>query len=378
MRIAIEAQRIFRFDKHGMDYAALGLIKALDRLDDENEYYIITAPGKDNLCLEESPKISIIELKCPTYPLWEQVALPLAVKRLRADLLHCTSNTAPLCCPIPLVLTLHDIIYLGENRTQGMSSYQQMGWKYRRFIVPKLINRCNHIVTVSENEEENIANRFPKLKKDISVIYNGYNTDYHPMKEYSSITSKYTREQSYLLFLGNTDPRKNLRGVLHSYSYYLKKSTHKLKLLITGMKEEHINSILLSERLIELKQFLILTDYIPTADLPALFNGAYTLLYPSLQEGFGIPILEAMACGTPVITSNTSAMPEVAGNSELLVDPMEPDMIADAILRLEEDQAFYDSQVAYGLHRVKAFSWENTAKAYMDIYQEIYNEIRYH
>ena len=105
MKIAIEAQRIFRPDKHGMDFVALETIRELQKRNDGNEYYIIVAPGEDH-CLEESANLSIVEVACSTYPRWEQIALPLAVKRLGADLLHCTSNTAPLCCPVPLVLTL--------------------------------------------------------------------------------------------------------------------------------------------------------------------------------------------------------------------------------------------------------------------------------
>ena len=116
MKIAIEAQRIFRPDKHGMDFVALETIRELQKRNDGNEYYIIVAPGKDH-CLEESANLSIVEVACPTYPLWEQIALPLAVKRLGADLLHCTSNTAPLCCPVPLVLTLHDINLSGTPPT---------------------------------------------------------------------------------------------------------------------------------------------------------------------------------------------------------------------------------------------------------------------
>ena len=131
MKIAIEAQRIFRPDKHGMDFVALETIRELQKRNDGNEYYIIVAPGKDH-CLEESANLSIVEVACPTYPLWEQIALPLAVKRLGADLLHCTSNTAPLCCPVPLVLTLHDIIYLEPRQQRSPSLYQEMGRHYRR------------------------------------------------------------------------------------------------------------------------------------------------------------------------------------------------------------------------------------------------------
>ena len=123
MKIAIEAQRIFRPNKHGMDFVALETIRELQKMDHENEYFIFVSPGEDK-CLESSDNVHIIELKCPTYPLWEQVALPRAVKSIKPDLLHCTSNTAPLHCPVPLVLTLHDIIsvsytHLRAHETRG-------------------------------------------------------------------------------------------------------------------------------------------------------------------------------------------------------------------------------------------------------------------
>ena len=107
MKIAIEAHRIFRTNKHGMDFVALESIRELQKIDKENEYFIFVSPGEDH-CLEETSNTHIVEVKCPTYPLWEQVALPRAVAKIRPDLLHCTSNTAPIHCPVPLVLTLHD------------------------------------------------------------------------------------------------------------------------------------------------------------------------------------------------------------------------------------------------------------------------------
>ena len=138
MKIAIEAQRIFRKDKHGMDFVILETLKELQKRKDGNEYYVFVAPGEDR-CLEESENLHIIELRCPTYPLWEQIALPRAVRKLKADLLHCTSNTAPLWCPVPLVLTLHDIIYLEPRQHRSPSFYQEMGWHYRRLIVPRIL-----------------------------------------------------------------------------------------------------------------------------------------------------------------------------------------------------------------------------------------------
>ena len=167
MKIAIEAQRIFRPDKHGMDFVALETIRELQKRNDGNEYYIIVAPGKDH-CLEESANLSIVEVACPTYPLWEQIALPLAVKRLGADLLHCTSNTAPLCCPVPLVLTLHDIIYLEPRQQRSPSLYQEMGRHYRRLTVPRILKKCRKIITVS-HFPPTVSQPFTTATTDISV-----------------------------------------------------------------------------------------------------------------------------------------------------------------------------------------------------------------
>ena len=145
MKIAIEAQRIFRTNKHGMDFVALESIRELQKIDKENEYFIFVSPGEDH-CLEETSNTHIVEVKCPTYPLWEQVALPRAVAKIRPDLLHCTSNTAPIHCPVPLVLTLHDIIFLEPKQGGNTSWYQNMGWHYRRLVVPRILPKCKRII----------------------------------------------------------------------------------------------------------------------------------------------------------------------------------------------------------------------------------------
>lgn len=182
MRIAIEAQRIFRSNKHGMDFVALETIRELQKRNDGNEYYIIVAPGEDH-CLKESSNLTIVELKCPTYPLWEQVALPLKVKQLRVDLLHCTSNTAPIWCPVPLVLTLHDIIYLEPRQHRSSSLYQELGWYYRRLVVPCILKKCKRIITVSHFECDRIRQALNLPQDHIQAIYNGYNTHFQATTE---------------------------------------------------------------------------------------------------------------------------------------------------------------------------------------------------
>ena len=360
-----------------MDFVILEVLRELQKRDDGHQYDVYVAPGPD-LCLQTEGNLRVIELRCPTYPLWEQVALPRAVKHSDACLLHCTSNTAPLYSPVPLMITLHDIIYLRNKRPQGMSSYQRLGWCYRRWNVPRILSKCKRVITVSQTERQNILGYFPQLEQSVDVIPNGYSSCYRPlsMEQTDPIIQRYT-QAPFFLFLGNTDPRKNTLGVLQAYSSYLEQSTRKCQLIISGLTQEQIRFLLKQKQITHCLPHLICPGYIPSPDLPALYNRADAFLFPSFQEGFGIPILEAMACGTPVITSRTSAMPEVAGAVGLLVDPGQPQEIARALLRLETDEPFRQQQIAYGLERVKQFSWKNTAKHYIQLYESIFQTTPY-
>ena len=151
MKIAIEAQRIFRKNKHGMDFVALESIKELQKIDKKNQYYILVAPGEDK-CLKETGNFKIIEFGSTFYPCWEQFNLPRELKKIKPDILHCTSNTAPFFCSVPLILTLHDIIFLEPRGSKNKSLYQNLGWYYRKLIVPKILPKCNKIITVSSFE----------------------------------------------------------------------------------------------------------------------------------------------------------------------------------------------------------------------------------
>lgn len=370
MKIAIEAQRIFRKEKHGMDYVALETIRELQKIDQQNEYFILVSPG-DDVCLQESANMHIVTVNWPSYPLWEQIGLPLALKKIKPDLLHCTSNTAPVYGNIPLMLTLHDIIFLEKKQGKNQSMYQRLGRFYRKIIVPQILTKCKRIITVSHFECNRISHFLHIDKQLLVAVYNGYSQHFIPIRNAQAITARYIKNHPYLFFLGNTDPKKNTARVLQAYGIYLKKSSQPLPLLIADLKEEIIDEYLNREGLQEIKKMLYHPGYIPNTELPAVYSGASVFIYTSLRESFGIPILEAMVCGTPVITSTTSAMPEIAGPEGILVNPFEPEEIASALLHLEENAEFYQSQTAYGLERVRRFSWENTAREILNIYKEI-------
>ena len=370
MIIGIEAQRIFRTNKHGMDYVVLQEIKELQQMDTQNEYYVFVKPGEDR-CVESSRNVHIIEIACPTYPLWEQWALPRTAKRYGVELLHCTSNTAPIWCNIPLVLTLHDIIFLEPRDKQNHSVYQNMGWLYRRLDVPRILNKCRRIITVSNFEMENIIAKLQIPRERMAMIYNGYNEWFRPIDDVHDVYKKYIPEKGYFFFLGNTDPKKNTERTLVAYSKYLNQSTVRRKLLMADLDPDYLNGIIERNNIGNIRDNIVMPGYIVNSDLPYIYNNAFAFLYTSLRESFGIPLLEGMACGVPVITSNTSSMPEIGGRDAILVNPESSDDIADMMLKLENDQDFYQAKRAVGLERAKLFSWRKTAEQLLDLYQSI-------
>ena len=373
MRIGIEAQRIFRKNKHGMDYVVLQEILQLQKMDHENEYFVFVKPGPDR-CVKDSEHVHVIEIDTPSYPLWEQYALPKAAKKARVDLLHCTSNTAPIRCDIPLVLTLHDIIFLEPRDKQNKSLYQNMGWLYRRLVVPRILDKCRRIITVSNFELNNIVGKLNIPRQRMAMIYNGYNDWFHPLEDDKEVYKKYIPEKGFLFFLGNTDPKKNTERTLVAYSRYLERSNVKRPLLMADLDREYLNGIISRNHIENIREKIRMPGYIPNSDLPYIYNGAFAFLYTSLRESFGIPLLEAMACGTPVVTSNTSSMPEIGGQEAILVDPTRADDITNALIRLETDETFLQQQKSWGLRRAQLFSWRKTTEQLLELYQEVMRE----
>ncbi|MEI7676038.1 MAG: glycosyltransferase family 1 protein [Bacteroidales bacterium] len=374
MKIAIEAQRIFRPRKHGMDFVALEMIRELQKIDTVNEYRIYVKPDTDR-CLSETPNFKIVELPAFGYPMWEQWSLPRAVESWKPDILHCTSNTAPIFTSAKLVITLHDIIFLEkghEDGTKNKSFYQQMGKYYRKLVVPLVLKKATKIITVSRFEQKRITEALQLPADKLTAVYNGFSNYFYPREKDAHVTSKYGLPDRYFFFLGNTDPKKNTRRVLEAYSAYLKTSTAPAKLVIADLKEEFIShfDVWKDE---EFRKNIVLLGYVFNTDLPTIYSMADIFLYPSLRESFGIPILESMACGVPIITSNTSAMPEIAGNGALLIDPFDENDILEKILLLENKPEIVQKQREYGLSRVKLFSWRKTAEDVLLIYNSIMN-----
>ena len=380
MKIGIEGQRLYRQKKHGMDMVALELIKNLQTIDKKNEYVVFVKPDVDNTCIPAAPNFKIVELGGGPYPTWEQFALPRAAKNEGCDILHCTSNTGPIWSKVPLITILHDIIYLESVSLLKKSGtwYQKIGNMYRRWVVPPVVKRSKRVATVSNFEKERIKN-FMGLGDNLVAIYNGVGQHFKKITDESILKAakeKYKLPDNFMFFLGNTDPKKNTPNVLKAFADFNKKSKTKFKLVMLDYEENALKTILNDIGSPETRNDIHLTGYVVNTDLPAIINQCKVFLYPSLRESFGIPILEGMACGVPVITSNTSSMPEIAGDAAAIVDPFKPEEILAAIERILEDENFRNELCEKGIERAKLFSWKNMAAKYLELYEEVYAEIK--
>lgn len=369
MRIGIEAQRLFRKKKHGMDVVILELIKQLQIIDKSNDYFIYVKEDI-NPCIEETTNFKIRILPNRNYAFWEQVLLPKMAKKDKVDILHCTSNTGPLYYKGKIILTLHDIIYL-EKISFSKNAYQTFGNLYRRFIVPKVVAKCSNIITVSYFEKNNIEEYFSHMTTPVTVIYNGVSNVFRK-KDSISDPSEIALEnfpKDYILFLGNTAHKKNTVGLLKAYRMLLLNMGNVPTLVITDVDVSYIKQLLDKIDDNELLDNIYVCDYIPYSRMKTLYSNAKLFIYPSLRESFGMPILEAMASGTPVVTSNVTSMPEIAGDSAVLIDPYSPSSISLGMqLLLENKNSIVAKNIKLGYTQSLKFDWGDSAKKLIKIY----------
>jgi glycosyltransferase involved in cell wall biosynthesis len=373
MKIGIEVQRIFRPHKHGMDIVALELIRALQVIDSQNEYFIFVKADEDRTCLTETKNFHIIEVPGGNYVFWEQIMLPIYARKYRVDLLHCTSNTAPMVLSIPFVLTLHDVIFMEQTAGKNTSSnYQKFGNLYRKWLVPKIVGKCKSIVTISAVEKANIIKVLGLPTDAVTVVHNGVGGRFGT-KPSEEILQQVRRDlgltDDFFLFLGNVEPRKNVNNTVKAFVAFAE-NNKKIKLVITGIKASFVEEILSEIGKQSMLNRFVVAGFVAENVLLALYPQAKLFLYPSLREGFGLPILEAMAFGTPVLTSNISAMPEVAGDAAFLVNPYSVEEIAVGMKIAYENETLRKEKIALGYLRPNMFTWQNTAEKMLNIYQK--------
>ena len=375
MRIGIEAQRLFRRTKYGMDVVALEIINRLQKIDSENSYVIFVREGEDSECLKlTNPNFSLCAFSGKSYLDWEQVHLPKMASKFNLDLLHCTNNTLPLFTKIPIVLTLHDTIYMEkiEFFDKRIPVYQQFGNYYRKILAPWSVEKAKKIITVSDFEVNEIHRQFALPKGKVKRIHNGVAEDY---VRYGLHSDDIANKEN-IMVIGNIHPRKNIRGSLKAFNILVNEYGVDTHLLLTNMKEHELQIMLDDISLNSIRERIQLCGYISRDEFPAFIASAKVLLYPSIREGFGIPILEGFAVGTPVVTSNTSSMPEVAGDAALIANPNDPRDIAEKLFQAYSNDEKRKSMIELGKSRAAEFSWDKTAQSVLDVYNEVYSSLK--
>ncbi len=296
---------------------------------------------------------------------WEWCGLPVATRRAGLDLFHGTMNAIPAALPCPAVVTVHDLAFLKfpENVTRRR-------YHYLRWATGHAVRSARRVIAVSRATKHDLIEQFDIPEERIDVTPLGVDARFRPAGEEAveSLVRRLGLRRPFVLSVGTLEPRKNLPALLRAFDCVAPEVPHNLVLAgATGWRRDELNR---TRAKLNLGDRLQLTGFVPDADLPALYSAAAMFAFPSLYEGFGLPVLEAMACGTPVLTGADSSLPEVAGDAALLVDPRDVDTIAVGMRSLLTDDALSGSLAAAGRHRAATFSWTRTAELTIASYRK--------
>lgn len=361
MNIGFDASRAFIGKKTGTENYSYQILTHLQKLDHTNNYYIYT---KQNI---------------PFPRLWTQAGLALQTFKDPLDILFIPAHTLPIIRKpgLKTVITVHD---LGAEYLPGMHQLKQR--LYLNFMTHHQLKSATHIIAVSEATKKDIIKKVGIDPKKITVIYEGYDKNKFQAirnKEQTNQTiKKYNLiDHNYFLFVGTIQPRKNIKRLILAYNIFLKSSytskepiihnTSPISLVIAGSKGWLADEIYELPKKLGIEDKVKFLGYVPDQDLPALYSGAKAFLFPSLFEGFGLPILEAWACNCPVLTSNISSMKEIAQNAAILVNPYSVEDIAQGISKITNDQVTRNKLIKSGKEQLKNFSWEKAAQQTLQV-----------
>jgi len=301
--------------------------------------------------------------------LWEHSVFPFLLWRDRVDLLHATMNVAPWWSPCPVVVTIHDLAYLRYPQVHPLGRRLYLG-AFTRLTV----RRAKAIVAVSQYTRREIGQFFRVPMERIHVIYEGYDARFRPLphEEVEAFRKQRGLPPRYLLYLGNLEPRKNLSRLVQAYARI--SGREQVPLVLAGPRGWGYADLFRQVDRLGLSGRVAFPGFVPAEELPLWYNGAEAFVYPSLYEGFGLPPLEAMACGTPVLVSSASSLPEVVGEAGLQVPPEDVDALAEALQRLLDDAELRAALRQRGLEQAGRFSWARMAEETAGLYRQLIEE----
>ncbi len=357
----------------GINWYIHNLLTHLPRVDRDNRYTAFIGDGRFT-----SPGLALKRSRLPTSRpvvriFWEQMVQPFALRKERVDLLHALAFVTPLLSPCPAVVTIYDLSFL---------LYPESFQRFKRFYLGLFTHlsarKARRIIAISESTKRDVVRLMGVPPEKVEVVYCGIDDAFHPLAEdqVAAFRSKRGLPDRFILFVGTIEPRKNVTRLIEAFSnLHTCTLAHlptcrlaNLKLVIGGAKGWFYEDVFARVEELGLEGEVVFPGYIPVSELPLWYNAAELFVYPSLYEGFGLPLLEAMACGTPVVTANTSSLPEVVGEAGLMVDPSDVDGLAEAMRQVLGDEALRQQMRERGLKRAKNFSWTKIAQETVQVY----------
>ncbi len=365
-RIGIDARKL---KDYGIGSYIRNVLEAIGKLPESRAYrFRVYAHRVDGGALPDLPgHFEVVHDDSPGYSVAELTSFAWRLMRDRLDLFHATHYVLPPLWRTRAVVTIHDIIHL--LYPQFLPSRAALF--YARSMIRRALTRADRIVTVSYNTRQDLVDYFQIPAARIDVIYNGVSPRFHPgvsREEKERVASKLGLTFPYLLFLGGEKPHKNVRNVVRAFAKARQERSLPHSLVLAGPLPANPARLEALIAALELNTVVRRPGVVEDADLPGLYAGAEAFLYPTLYEGFGLPVVEAMACGTPVLTSATSALQEIAGGYACLVDPMDVNAIASGIAQLATDEAARAEFAELGRKRALDFSWDKTARKTLEVY----------
>ncbi len=366
MRIGIDARLVF-YHQAGIGQYILRLTNALAALDRENEYFLFQS-RKDRTRLVNAPNFHRRRLWTPSHHRFERLALSAEMLPHPLDVLHSPDFIPPRVLRAPSVITVHDLAFLLYPRFLTPDAARYYGQ------VDPASRSAAHVIAVSQSTKRDVTRLLGVPEHQVSVIYEAAHPSARPLDKaeaHAHVQQKYGIAEPFILFVSTIEPRKNLPTLLAAYSKLLEAYKSNARLVVAGHKgwlTEEVDAAVDKHKLHDAVCFL---GAVPTEELVYLYNAARVFAHPSFYEGFGLTPLEAMACGTPVIVSNVSSLPEVVGDAGLLLDPNDVDAWAVALHRVLTDDELHREMANKSLKRAALFSWERAARETLDVYRKV-------
>jgi glycosyltransferase involved in cell wall biosynthesis len=365
MLLGLDASRSVAARRTGTETYSLKLIQGLLDLRPAHRFrlYFNGAPEPGLFSKRAEQRVM------PFPRLWTHLRLSWEMWRYPPDLLFVPSHVLPLVHPRRTVVTVHDLGYQTYPQAHTLSQNLYLRWS-TRFNA----RNASRILADSKATRQDLIRWYNVPEQKIAVVYPGRDETLVPVHDpdvLAATRARYGLAAGYLLYVGTLHPRKNLVRLVQAFAAMLEQAPKDLQLVLAGQKGWLYDDILAQVRKLGLQERVVLTGYVPDEDLPALLSGALAFVYPSLYEGFGFPVLEAMACGTPVVCSDVSSLPEVAGDAALMVDPLDVEELAGALVRVLVEEDLRAGLVARGFEQIQRFSWQRCAQETLTILEDV-------